>query len=58
MIIDQLSTEKGFSFDPALLGPHFAAAMDFLKKGDFKALAPGRYAVDGENVFVLMQEYT
>lgn len=57
MIIDAIH-EQGFSFNWDKLGGHFAAARDFLLSADLSALAPGRHDVDGDNVFVLMQEYT
>ena len=59
MLIDQLP-EKGqkLTFDYARLGKHFAAAVRFLETGDFDALPLGKHEIDGENVFVLMQEYT
>ena len=59
MLIGQLPEKgKGFSFDYARLGKHFAAAVRFLEAGDFAALPVGKHEIDGENVFVLMQEYT
>ena len=59
MLIGQLP-EKGtrFAFDYARLGKHFAAAARFLETADFAALELGKHEIDGENVFVLMQEYT
>ena len=59
MLIDQLP-EKGkrFSFDYARLGKHFEAAVRFLETADFAALPLGKHEIDGENLFVLMQEYT
>ena len=59
MLIDRLP-EKGkkFAFDYTRLGKHFGAAVRFLETGDFSALPVGKHAIDGENVFVLMQEYT
>ncbi len=59
MLIDRLP-EKGkrFAFDYARLGKHFAAAVRFLETADFSALPVGKREIDGENVFVLVQEYT
>ena len=59
MLIDQLP-EKGkrFAFDYARLGKHFAAAVRFLETEDLSALPVGKHEIDGENVFVLIQEYT
>ena len=58
MLIDRLP-EKGkrFSIDYALLGKHFATAARFLETADFAALALGKHEIDGENVFVNVQEY-
>ena len=58
MLIDQLP-EKGkrFAFDYARLGKHFAAAVRFLETEDLSTLPVGKHEIDGENVFVLMQEY-
>ncbi len=59
MLIGQLPEKgKDFSFDYTRLGKHFAAAVRFLKTADFAALRLGKHEIDGENVFVLMQEYT
>lgn len=58
MLIDRLPEKaKEFAFDYARLGKHFAAAAQFLETADFAALPVGKHAIDGENVFVLMQEY-
>ncbi len=59
MLIDQLP-EKGKrpAFDCALLGPNFAAAARLLETADFDAMPLGRNDIDGDNLFVLMQEYT
>ena len=59
MLIGQLPEKgKGFAFDYARLGKHFAAAVRFLEEKDLTALAPGKHEIDGENVVVLIQEYT
>ena len=47
----------GFSFDLGRLGPHFAAAQRFLLTADFAALPLGKTEIDGNNVFVSVQEY-
>ena len=59
MLIGMLP-EKGekFAFDYARLGKRFAAAVRFLQEKDLAALPLGKHEIDGENVFVLMQEYT
>ena len=59
MLIGQLTEKgKGFAFDYARLGKHFAAAVRFLETADFSALPLGKHEIDGENVFVNVQEYT
>lgn len=57
MFIDEIS-KNGFSFDWERLGKNFAAARDFLLNTDLAALPLGRHDIDGDNVFVNMQEYT
>ena len=44
--------------DYAKLGPHFAKAVAFLQRGDLRALPNGRYALDGENAYAMIQEAT
>ena len=58
MLIEELGNKKGFSFDLGRLGKNFAAAQAFLQAADLDALAPGRYDIDGDNVFINIQEYT
>ena len=59
MLIDRLPGRgKQFAFDYARLGKHFGTAARFLGTTDFAALALGRHEIDGENVFVNIQEYT
>lgn len=36
----------------------YAKAIDFLKNTDLESLAPGKYEIDGKNVFANVQEYT
>lgn len=36
----------------------YAKAVDFLKNTDLENLAPGKYEIDGKNVFANVQEYT
>ncbi|WP_394522264.1 YhcH/YjgK/YiaL family protein [Lacrimispora sp. JR3] len=36
----------------------YAKAIDFLKNTDLEKLAPGKYEIDGKNVFANVQEYT
>ena len=44
--------------DYASLGPHFAKAVAFLRRKDLKFLPNGRYALDGENAYAMIQEAT
>lgn len=58
MLIDQLPEKgKAFAFDYARLGENFAAAARFLETADFAALPLGRHEIDGDKVFVNIQEY-
>ncbi|MFT4105944.1 MAG: YhcH/YjgK/YiaL family protein [Lacrimispora sp.] len=36
----------------------YAKAVDFLKNNDLENLAPGKYEIDGKNVFANVTEYT
>ncbi len=36
----------------------YARAVDFLKNTDLEKLAPGKYEIDGKNVFASVTEYT
>ena len=44
--------------DYAKLGPNFAKAVAFLQRKDLKSLPNGRYALDGENAYAMVQEAT
>ena len=58
MLIDRLPGKgKQFAFDYARIGKNFGAAARFLETADFAALELGRHEIDGENVFVNIQEY-
>lgn len=39
------------------LNPLFAAAFDYLQKTDLNQLAPGRYEIQGKEVYAIVQEY-
>ncbi len=58
MLIEEIKKGKGFSFDLGKLGKNFATAQQFLLTADFASLSLGRHEIDGDNVFVNMQEYT
>jgi len=53
MITDMLCNASSYHG----LGERFAKAFTYLKETDLAALAPGKYAVDGEDIFVMIQEY-
>ena len=42
--------------DYAKLGPHFAKAVVFLQRKDLRSLPNGRYELDGENAYAMVQE--
>ena len=44
--------------DYAKVGRHFAKAVEFLRRKDLKSLSNGRYAIDGENAYAMIQEAT
>ena len=44
--------------DYANLGANFAKAVAFLRRGDLRSLPNGRYALDGENAYAMIQEAT
>ena len=58
MLIDEIKKGKGFSFDLGKLGKNFAAAEELIRTADFSSMPLGRNDIDGDNLFVLMQEYT
>jgi len=53
MIIDTL---KNASFY-AGLNSRLVQGLEYLKKTDFSSLAPGKYEIDGSNLFALVQQY-
>jgi biofilm protein TabA len=53
MIVDFLSNARLYH----VLGPRFAAAFDYLARTDFTTLANGRYDVQGDDVFAMVQSY-
>ena len=54
MIIDQLENSDIYS----AINPGFKKAFDFLKTNDLEKMEVGRYDIDGDNVFALVQEKT
>ena len=54
MIIDTLrNCEKYYVF-----GDNFKKAFEFLKNNDISKMEPGRYEINGDNVYILVQDYT
>lgn len=50
---------KNLDFYKALgIGDRYAKAVDFLKNTDLKALEPGKYEIDGKNVYANVVSYT
>ncbi len=39
------------------LSPRIAAAVDYVSATDFSAIADGRYDIDGDSIFALVQRY-
>ena len=39
------------------LSPHFEKALRYLEETDFTDMEPGRYEVDGDNVYAFVQRY-
>lgn len=53
MIIDNI--QKALLYEN--LHPGFVKAFDFIRKTDFSKLADGKYEIDGDNIFAIVQEY-
>lgn len=53
MIIDKLSNSHLYSG----LGEKFNKAFTYLKETDFSKIELGRYDIDGDNIFALVNEY-
>lgn len=53
MIIDELSNSHLYLG----LSERIDKALDYLKNSDFSKLEPGKYEIDGENIFALINEY-
>lgn len=53
MIFDQLKNAKlYFSF-----GERFQKAFEYLANTDFNSLEPGKYEIEGDNIYAIIQEY-
>ena len=53
MIIDHLSNAANY----VDIHPGIAKAFDYLLKTDFEITAPGKYTIEGEDIFSIVQEY-
>ena len=54
MVVDTL--ENAHIYYP--IGKNFEAAFEYLKKNDIRKMEPGRYDIDGDDIFILVQDYT
>lgn len=52
MILDTLANADRY----AALNKRFPRAFEFLRRTDLKALAPGRYPIDGENIVAIVEK--
>jgi len=39
------------------ISPRIKTSLEYIANTDFSAIEPGKYEIDGENIFVLVQEY-
>ena len=53
MVIDHIQNTTLYSG----LSPEIRSALDYLSKTDFEGMEPGRYDIDGDKVFALVQKY-
>ena len=53
MIIDKIENAKRYQAINALINN----ALDYLLGTDLKNIVPGKYEIDGDNLFVIVQEY-
>jgi biofilm protein TabA len=53
MICDNIKNNKDYSS----INKNFIKAFEFLKSHDLKNLEPGKYDIDGEKIFAMVQEY-
>ena len=54
MIISNLSDTKNYTY----LNTSFRKALNYLKKKDFTKFNNGRYEIDGDRIFAIINEYT
>jgi YhcH/YjgK/YiaL family protein len=53
MIIDKLSNSHLYSKH----GTKLLQAFDYLEKNDFSKIQPGKYEIEGDNIFAIVNEY-
>ena len=53
MIADIIKNRQLYS----VISPRIASGLEYIAKTDFSAMDPGRYELDGSNLFVLVQAY-
>lgn len=53
MIVDKIENAGQYSN----LGNRIQKSLDFIRKTDLKKLQPGRYDIEGDNIFALISEY-
>ncbi len=53
MIFDHISNASLYDN----IGPRFAQALSYLADTDLASMAPDRYDIDGDNLYVMVQEY-
>lgn len=54
MILDTINNSAKYE----VLHKSFKKAFDFIRESDLKSMKIGRYEIDGDNIFALVQEYT
>jgi YhcH/YjgK/YiaL family protein len=53
MIIDKLENSGLYKS----LNPRITRALEYIKSTNFDILEPGKYEIDGDNIFAIVQEY-
>lgn len=54
MIIDKIENVKIYM---SLLNPRLRNALEYLQLNDFAQIKPGKYEIEGSNIYMLVQEY-
>lgn len=53
MIVDKLKNLEAY----VSIHPNFKTALDFIKKNDLSKLEPGKYEIDGKEVYMMRDDY-